>query len=71
MYETNEWPVSPVEWASQAASLDNRSREVEPGIYENDPFSYNDGCTTILLRSGEDGPYRKLADRLCNLNGRL
>lgn len=36
-----------------------------------DPFVYWDGCTTALLRSGVDGPHAGLADRLCNINGRL
>lgn len=44
---------------------------VEDGIFYGNPWSYNDGCTTSHLRSGVDGPHAGLADRLCNLNGRL
>jgi len=43
---------------------------VDDVIY-GDPFVYWDGCTTELLRSGVDGPHAGLADRLCNINGRL
>jgi hypothetical protein len=43
----------------------------EDGIYYGNPWAYNDGCTTSLLRSGVDGPHVGLADRLCNINGRL
>lgn len=32
---------------------------------------YWDGTTAEALRSGVDGPYTRLADRLCGLNGRL
>jgi hypothetical protein len=41
------------------------------GVIYGDPWTYNDGCTTALLRSGVDGPHAGLADRICSLNGRL
>lgn len=43
----------------------------DDGIYYGNPWTYSDGCTTSLLRSGVDGPHTSHADRLCNLNGRL
>lgn len=40
-------------------------------IIVGDGWTYNDGTTAEALRSGVDGPYTRLADRLCGLNGRL
>jgi hypothetical protein len=45
--------------------------DIVNGVIHGDPFTYWDGCTTALLRSGVDGPHAGLADRLCNINGRL
>jgi hypothetical protein len=43
----------------------------EEDVIPGDRWVYT-GCTTAeRLRSGVDGPYAGLADRLCNLNGRL
>lgn len=44
---------------------------VVDGVILDDPYVYADGCTTSHLRSGVDGPHAGLADRLCNINGRL
>jgi hypothetical protein len=43
----------------------------EDDVITGDNWTYNDGTTAERLRSGVDGPYIRLADRLCNLNGRL
>jgi hypothetical protein len=40
------------------------------GVYFDNPWTYNDGCTAENLRSGVDGPHAALADQLCNLSGR-
>lgn len=53
------------EWVMEARG------QVQDGVIHGDPWTYQDGCTTALLRSGEDGPHRSLADRLCGINGRL
>ncbi len=47
-----------------------KARLGDDGIYYGDPWSYNEGCTSELLRSGVDGPHSVLADQLCNLNER-
>lgn len=49
--------------ASWAQPIDlGRNDEIEGDLY-----TYNDGCTVALLRSGTDGPHAALADRLCNV----
>ena len=45
-------------------------REIEPGVFEGDPYHYCYGVTASALRSGVDGPHSGLADRLCSINGR-
>ena len=41
------------------------------GIIDHDPITYERGVIASALRSGVDGPHAGLADRLCNVNGRL
>lgn len=41
------------------------------GVIYGDPYTYIDGVTAKVLRSGVDGPHAGLADRVCNINGRL
>ena len=57
-----------VEWNARVM---RKAVEVEPGVFEGDTYTYWDATTAKALRSGGDGPHAGLADRLCNINGRL
>jgi hypothetical protein len=53
------------------AQLGFSKSKIVDGVVLNDPYTYWDGTTAERLRSGVDGPHAGLADRLCNINGRL
>jgi hypothetical protein len=61
----------PTSSAENLAEMAFTSSYVVDDVVYGDTYTYWDGTTAEALRSGKDGPHTEIADRLCNINGRL